>query len=155
MQKTSNFMPLMVVSDTKFLYFKNNDMTNSMMVYVFIGVLAGVISGFFGIGGGIIIVPALIYLAGFSQLMATGTSLAVLLPPIGLAATLEYYKRGYVNWKAAIVIALCLFLSAWLSARFATRVNAAFLRLGFGAFITLIGLYFIFTSLQNVLGKVQ
>jgi len=68
--------------------------TNQLMVLVAIGLLSGLASGIFGIGGGVILVPALIYLAGFSQHRATGTSLAVLLPPIGLAATIEYYVHG-------------------------------------------------------------
>jgi hypothetical protein len=62
-----------------------------------IGVVGGVMGGFFGVGGGIVIVPALIYMAGFSQHQATGTSLAVLLPPIGLGAAMEYYRHGNVN----------------------------------------------------------
>ena len=62
---------------------------------VIIGVVAGISSGFFGIGGGIVIVPVLIYWVGYNQhLLAVGTSLAVLLPPVGLAATLEYYRKG-------------------------------------------------------------
>jgi len=69
----------------------------SWLLFVLIGTLGGVASGLFGVGGGIVIVPALIYWAGFSQHMATGTSLAVLLPPIGLAAVFEYYRHGNVD----------------------------------------------------------
>jgi hypothetical protein len=69
--------------------------------FVIIGVLGGTTEGFFGVGGGIVIIPALIYWVGFSQHMATGTSLAVLLPPIGLAAAYEYYRHGNVDVRAA------------------------------------------------------
>ncbi|MEW6759057.1 MAG: TSUP family transporter, partial [Acidobacteriota bacterium] len=65
-----------------------------------VGLLAGVLSGIFGIGGGVIIVPALIYVLGFPAHKATGTSLAVLLPPVGLAAVLEYYHHDYVDLRA-------------------------------------------------------
>ncbi len=63
------------------------------LLFVLIGAVLGIVSGLFGIGGGVLIVPALVYLAGFSQHRATGTSLAILLPPIGLAAVVEYYRH--------------------------------------------------------------
>ena len=65
-----------------------------LLLLIGIGLAAGVLSGVFGIGGGVVIVPALIYLAGFRQHVATGTSLAVLLPPVGVAAVVEYYRHG-------------------------------------------------------------
>ena len=68
-----------------------------------IGVVGGIAAGLFGVGGGLVVVPALIYGAGFTQHLATGTSLAVLLPPIGLAAALEYYRHGNVDVRAAIL----------------------------------------------------
>ena len=78
------------------------------VILVIIGNLGGILAGLFGIGGGIIIVPALIYWAGFSQHMATGTTIAVLLPPIGLAADFEYYRHGNVDiWVAIILLPLC------------------------------------------------
>lgn len=77
-------------------------MESTVMLYIAIGLVAGMLSGVFGIGGGVVIVPALIYLAGFSQHRATGTSLAVLLPPIGLAGMWEYYRHGNVNVRAAM-----------------------------------------------------
>jgi len=82
-------------------------------MFVIIGAFGGVASGLFGIGGGVVIVPALIYWAGFSQHKATGTSIAVLLPPIGLAATIEYYRNGNVDLRAAMILAATMFLGAW------------------------------------------
>ena len=61
--------------------------------YLIIGIIAGIFSGFFGIGGGIVIIPALVYLIGFSQLKAQGTSLVALLPPVGILAFFEYYEK--------------------------------------------------------------
>lgn len=115
-----------------------------------IGVLAGGLSGIFGIGGGILVVPALVYIAGYSQLAATGTSLAVLLPPIGLAAALEYYRKGYVNVPAAITIASALMLSAWISAKFTVKLNPTAVKIAFGVFLIVIGSY---TILQTVMKK--
>ena len=65
----------------------------NIILFILIGLIAGILSGFLGIGGGVIIVPALIYICGFSQLKAQGTSLAILLPPVGILAFIEYYKR--------------------------------------------------------------
>lgn len=109
-------------------------------MYALTGVASGLASGLFGIGGGILIVPALLYFAGFSQLRATGTSLAVLLPPIGLAATVEYYRHGNVDLQAAAVIAGTLFVGAWGGAALANHASGPFLRLAFGGFVTAIGL---------------
>jgi hypothetical protein len=117
--------------------------------FVVIGISVGMVSGLLGIGGGIIIVPALIYFAGFSQLSAVGTSLAVMLPPIGLAAVTEYYRQGHVDFRAAIIIALCMLITAGISAHYAGRFNPLHLRFAFGLFIIIVGMYMIFTSLSK------
>ena len=83
------------------------------LILVVIGLLGGFAAGLFGVGGGIVIVPALIYWAGFTQHKATGTSLAVLLPPIGLLAALEYYRHGNVDVRAAIILATMMMIGAW------------------------------------------
>ena len=85
----------------------------SGFTFVAIGILGGIAAGLFGVGGGIVIVPALIYWAGFSQRKATGTSLAVLLPPIGLTAALEYYRHGNVDIHAALILAITTFFGAY------------------------------------------
>src|SRR3954469_19590534 len=94
----------------------------STFLLALIGVISGIASGVFGIGGGVLIVPGLIYLAGFTQHRATGTSLAVLLPPVGLAATLEYYRHGNVDFRAALIVAALVFVGGWLGALLANRV---------------------------------
>ncbi len=121
-----------------------------LLTLVLIGVIAGILSGIFGIGGGVIIVPALIYILGFSQHQATGTSLAVLLPPIGLAAVLEYYRHGHVDLKAALIIALSALLGAWLGAILANKLSDAVLRLGFGIFVVTIGFYIIYGATKKM-----
>ena len=114
--------------------------TSSPFLFVVIGIASGVLSGVFGIGGGVVIVPALIYFAGFTQHRATGTSLAVLLPPIGLAAMWEYYRHGNVNVPAAVIIAVAVFVGGWFGALIANHVSGPYLRLAFGIFVVVLGL---------------
>src|SRR6476619_1316832 len=122
----------------------------SWQLLVFIGLVGGVASGLFGVGGGVVIVPALIYWAGFTQHKATGTSLAVLLPPIGLAATLEYYRHKNVEWKAALIIACALFVGAYIGAFFANKISGPHLRLTFGVFTTVMGVYMIYGAVKRL-----
>lgn len=118
--------------------------------FLIIGLIAGVSAGFFGIGGGLIIVPALVYLAGFSQHEATGTSLAILLPPLGAGAVWEYAKKGNVNWEAALVIAVLLALGAWLGGKYANELKGPTLQLAFGVFALVTGTYTIWTALSKM-----
>jgi uncharacterized membrane protein YfcA len=113
------------------------------LTFALIGVMGGVAAGLFGVGGGIVIVPALIYWAGFTQHKATGTSLAVLLPPIGLAATIEYYRRGNVDIRAAMIIAVFMLAGAWGGAWIANRMSGPHLRLTFGVFLFCLSIYLI------------
>lgn len=122
----------------------------SWIIFVIIGLIGGVTAGIFGIGGGIIIVPALVYWAGFSQHQATGTTLAVLLPPIGLAAAYEYYRHGNVDIRAAIILALSMFFGAWLGAYFANRLDANYLHLIFGLFVCGLGVYLVYEACRHI-----
>jgi len=119
-------------------------------VLVAIGLVSGIASGVFGIGGGVLIVPALVYWVGFSQHRATGTSLAILLPPVGLGAVLEYYRNGNVDLRAALLIALAVFAGGWVGAVFANRLPGPTLRLAFGVFVTGLGLYMIHGALRRL-----
>lgn len=116
------------------------------MVFVLIGLSAGILSGLFGIGGGVLIVPALIYGAGFTQKMATGTSLAILLPPVGILAVLEYYRQGEVNFKAALLIAVSLLIGSWFGARWVSQLDSKTLKSMFGLFLILLGSYVFWDS---------
>jgi len=122
----------------------------SWLIFATIGVLGGIAAGLFGVGGGIVIVPALIYWAGFSQHKATGTSIAVLLPPIGLGAALEYYRHGNVDVRAAIILATTMFLGAWLGAYAANRMPGPYLRLSFGVFLCAIGAYLVYGACRRL-----
>lgn len=112
----------------------------NIMLYLLLGLLAGIISGLIGIGGGIIIVPALIYLFGLTQHQAQGTTLALMIPPIGLLATWVYYKHGYVDLTIAILICLGFFVGGLIGAKTAIGLSTETLRKIFGIALILIGL---------------
>ena len=113
---------------------------------ILIGIVSGTVSGLIGIGGGIIIVPALMLLCGFPQLTASGTSLAILLLPVGLAAVLQYYKTGNVDIRAAVVIALTFAITAWGGAYLSKKINPIVLRYLFGGIVTAVGIYIIVST---------
>lgn len=108
--------------------------------FMVIGVLAGVLSGLLGIGGGILLVPALVYLFGYSQHLAQGTTLALMVPPIGLLAAWSYYRQGNVNLAAALFIGLGFVAGGLLGARFAGALSGEALRRGFGAMLLVVGI---------------
>src|SRR6266480_5210637 len=103
-----------------------------------IGLAAGIVSGLFGVGGAIVIIPGLMLLLKQSQHAANGTSLAALLLPVGLLGTIEYYRRGEVNVPYAAVIAAGLFFGALLGAKLAGSVSDVALRRAFGVFLMIV-----------------
>ncbi|HEX6251261.1 MAG TPA: sulfite exporter TauE/SafE family protein [Gemmatimonadaceae bacterium] len=107
-------------------------------MFIAIGLAAGVLAGMFGIGGGIVIVPALIILAKMSATSATGTSLGALLLPVGALGAWEYWRHGHVNIRAAALVALGLFLGAWFGARLAIQLPPAVLRRSFAVFLLVV-----------------
>ena len=121
---------------------------NSMNIflYLFLGLITGVFSGLIGIGGAIIIIPSLVLLFGLSQHMAQGTTLALMVPPIGLLAAWTYYKQGFVDFKIAAFICLGFFVGGLLGAKFATQIPDQMLRKVFGFVLLLVSLKMIFTK---------
>ena len=115
-----------------------------IVLYIILGLAAGVLSGLIGIGGGVIIVPALVFFFKMSQHEAQGTTLALLVPPIGLLAAWTYYRRGYVDLTAAGFIILGFFLGGLLGARLATGLSNVVLTKVFGIALLLISLKMIF-----------
>jgi uncharacterized membrane protein YfcA len=111
-----------------------------------IGLVAGILSGLLGIGGGVIMVPALIFLLGFSQHSAQGTTLAMMVPPIGLLAAWTYYSKGYVDIKVAALMCAGFFVGGLLGAKFATAISDTILTRIFGVALLLI-------SVKMILGK--
>lgn len=116
------------------------------VLYLVVGLAAGVLSGLFGIGGGVLIVVALVMVAKMPITEATGTSLGALLLPVGLLGALEYYRAGSLDIRAALLIALGLFLGAGLGARLATSMNAALLQRLFAAFLAVMAVRLWFTA---------
>jgi len=92
----------------------------TIIILILIGLAAGMLSGLVGVGGGIIIVPALIYFLGFSQKQAQGTSLGILLLPIGILAVMQYYKQGYVNIQYVLLVSLSFVIGGFFGSKLAT-----------------------------------
>lgn len=112
------------------------------MVFLFlaIGLLAGVLSGLFGIGGGILIIPSLIFAAKFHTKLAIGTSLGAMLLPVGLLGAYAYYQQGNLNIKASLLIGLGLFLGAYMGAKLAQGLSGITLQRMFAVFIVLMAI---------------
>ena len=108
------------------------------LIFLVIGLFAGILSGVFGIGGGVVIVPALIFIAGMVPIAATGTSLGALLLPVGALGAYEYYRKGNLNIGASLWIALGIFVGAWLGARLAQHLSPLQLRRAFAVFLVLV-----------------
>jgi len=114
--------------------------------YLLLGLVAGTFSGLIGIGGAIIIIPVLVLLFGLSQHMAQGTTLALMVPPIGLLAAWTYYKAGSVDIKIAGLICLGFFLGGLIGARYATQIPDDILRKIFGVVLLV-------AAIRMILGK--
>lgn len=108
---------------------------STLLILLSIGIFAGVASGFVGIGGGLVIVPALIYFLGLDQHTAQGTSLALMLPPIGILATINYHNAQSIEWWYSGVIAITFILGAWLGSKWALRISPTVVRLIFSALL--------------------
>ena len=124
---------------------------SSIPILILIGVLSGATTGFFGLAGGIIIIPALVYIVGFSQQSAVGTNLFVLILPVSIASAIEYYRSGYVDIRAAMIIAVALLISSWICSRIALKINTNYLRFAFGLFVIVMGAYISWTSFTKIM----
>ena len=118
----------------------------SIILYFVLGIFAGVLSGLLGIGGGTVIIPALVYILGYSQHKAQGTSLVALLLPVGLLGVIKYYKEGDVNLVMGLIIAFGLFIGAYFGALIAVKVPDVLLKRIFGVF-------FLILALRMLIGK--
>jgi uncharacterized membrane protein YfcA len=107
----------------------------TVLLLLLIGVSAGIMSGFVGIGGGMVIVPGLVFLLGVSQLQAQGTSLAVLIMPVGLLGVMNYYKAGQINFTHAFIIAAAFVIGSYFGSKFALKVPEHKIKFLFGIFL--------------------
>lgn len=110
----------------------------TLLILLLIGVVTGFMSGMLGIGGAIIMVPALIYILGFTQHMAQGTSLAVMLPPIGIIAAYNYWKAGQVNIKFAAILVIAFLLGSYFGSKIAITMPQAALKKIFAILLLLV-----------------
>jgi uncharacterized protein len=109
-----------------------------IMILIVIGIITGIMAGMLGIGGAIIMIPALVFLLGISQQTAQGTSLAVMLPPVGIIAAFNYYKAGHVNIRFAIILAVFFLVGSYFGSKLALTLPQAVLKKIFGILLLLV-----------------
>ena len=120
--------------------------TSLLLILIGIGIVTGATAGMLGIGGAIVMIPALVFFLGFSQQMAQGTSLAVMLPPIGIIAAYNYYKAGQVNVKYAIILAVAFMVGSYFTSKIAVNIPANTLKKIFSVFLILIAIKMFFSK---------
>jgi uncharacterized membrane protein YfcA len=117
---------------------------NEIILLILIGLAAGMLGGLFGVGGGIIVIPALIYLLGMTQHQAQGTSVAFMLLPVGLLAFINYYKNGYINIKFAAILAAAFFVGAFFGSKIAINLSSDTLKKMFPVLVIITGIKLFF-----------
>jgi uncharacterized membrane protein YfcA len=122
----------------------------TIIILVIIGLMAGVFGGMFGVGGAIIMIPALVYFLGVDQHTAQGTSIAIMLPPIGLFAAYNYYKAGQVNIWYAVIIAVAFLVGGFFGSKIALALPENLMKKIFGIFLILVALRMIFSKQAGV-----
>ena len=110
----------------------------TIVLLIVVGLLAGILSGLVGLGGGVIIVPALVFLLGFSQHQATGTSLGILLLPAGIFAVINYYQKGFIDVKVVLLIFVGFLVGGWLGSKISLSINETMLKKIFAVVLVLI-----------------
>lgn len=111
---------------------------------ILLGIVAGVFSGIVGIGGGIILVPALVYIFGLSQHQAQGTSLGMLMLPVGILAVMQYYRQGFVDYKLVAFIAIGFVVGGYLGGRLAVNIPELLIKRLFALFMIAVAVKMLF-----------
>ena len=127
----------------------------TLVILVSIGLVAGFLSGLVGIGGGIIIVPALVLFLGFSQKEAQGTSLGILLLPVGILAVVQYYKQGYLNVNFVLIVALSFIAGGFLGSKLALTLSDAKMKKIFAIIMMLIAIKMLFFDKSKTIIKTE
>jgi len=120
--------------------------TYTLLLLILTGLVTGAFAGLMGLGGGLILIPALVFIFGFSQQMANGTSLAVMLPPIGMFAAYNYYKAGQVNLKYALILAAAFMIGSYFTSAWAVKIPETTLRKIFSIFLFLVAIRMFFSK---------
>jgi hypothetical protein len=124
---------------------KNMDInTNTILILLIIGIFAGTLGGMVGIGGGIIIVPALIYFLGFTQLDAQGSSLALFMFPVGILGVLQYFRSGHVDFRIVAIIAVGFFVGSFLGSKISLSIPQEYVKKIFAVLMILIAVKMLF-----------
>ena len=119
---------------------------SNLLLLLLIGIVTGIMAGMLGIGGAIIMVPSMVFILGFSQHMAQGTSLAVMLPPIGIIAAYNYWKAGQVNIKFALILVIAFLIGSYFGSKFALSLPQSALRKIFGILLILVAARMLLTK---------
>lgn len=120
--------------------------TTALLTLIIIGIITGAVAGLLGIGGAIIMVPALVFIMGLSQHQAQGTSLAVMLPPVGIIAAYNYYKAGEVNLKYALILAVAFIVGSYFGSKLALNIPQRMLQKIFALVLLLISVKMLFSK---------
>lgn len=113
---------------------------STILILLSVGLVAGILSGLVGIGGGIVVVPVLVYFLSFTQQQAQGTTLFMFLLPIGILGVFNYYKAGFVEWKTACIMAITFMAGSYFGSKIAIGLDQQVIKKIFGAVIVLLGL---------------
>ncbi|MGZ3862517.1 MAG: TSUP family transporter [Bacteroidia bacterium] len=120
--------------------------STTIILLLLIGVTAGLLGGMIGLGGGIILIPAMVFILKMDQQTAQGTSIAVMLPPIGLFAVYNYYKAGYVNTSYAMIIAVAFMVGGYFGSQIALKMSPEVMKKIFSVLIVLIAVKMFFSK---------
>ncbi len=116
----------------------------TIIILVVIGIAAGILSGLVGVGGGLIIVPALVYFVAFTQKEAQGTSLGILLLPVGILAVMQYYQKGYIDMKVVLVVSAGFLVGGWLGSKMAVALPVGVIKRIFAIFMLITAIKMLF-----------
>lgn len=124
--------------------------SSTIIILILIGFFAGILSGFVGIGGGVIIVPALVFFLGLSQHEAQGTSLFVLMMPVVGLAVYNYWRENSINWNYGFIIALAFVIGGFLGSKISLKLSPSFVKLVFGVIMAYVSVRLIMSGLNAI-----
>ena len=123
---------------------------NTLIILLLTGLAAGILGGFIGVGGGVIIVPALVFFLGFTQHAAQGTSLTMMLPPIAILAVMNYYKAGEVNIKYGMIMAAAFVVGGYVGSKLSLKMDPVKVKFIFGVFMFFVAIRIIIKSSKQL-----
>jgi len=124
----------------------------TILLLILVGIAAGMLSGLVGVGGGIVIVPALVFILGFSQKMAMGTSLGILLLPVGILGVYQYYKQGYVDMRVVLIISAAFLFGSYFGSKIALSLPQETIKKIFAVFMIIIAIKLLFFDKKKTTG---